>query len=143
MFLIDVNLLIHAVNRDSPDHSRALAWWQGLESASESVGLPWLALVAFVRLATNQKVLEKPLPLSDALHVMQRLLSQPNVVVLHLTSRRAAEFARLCQAANAFSNLLTDTHLAALGIEHVCELASGDSDFARFPELRWSNPLAS
>jgi len=39
-------------------------------------------------------------------------------------------------------SLTTDTHLAALAIEHQCELHSADGDFARFPGLRWHNSLA-
>ncbi|MEK6608622.1 MAG: hypothetical protein AABZ30_13260, partial [Myxococcota bacterium] len=39
--------------------------------------------------------------------------------------------------------LTTDTHLAALAIEHQCELHSNDADFHRFPGLRWRNPLAA
>jgi len=41
----------------------------------------------------------------------------------------------------AAGNLTTDTHLAALAIEHDCLLCSNDRDFARFPRLRWMNPL--
>jgi len=36
----------------------------------------------------------------------------------------------------------TDTHLAALAIEHQAELHSNDADLARFPGLRWRNPIA-
>ena len=35
----------------------------------------------------------------------------------------------------------TDAHLAALAVEHQAELCSTDADFARFPGLRWRNPL--
>jgi predicted nucleic acid-binding protein len=38
-------------------------------------------------------------------------------------------------------NLVPDAHLAALAIEHGLELCSTDTDFARFPEIRWRNPL--
>jgi predicted nucleic acid-binding protein len=38
-------------------------------------------------------------------------------------------------------NLTTDAHLAALAIEYRAELVSTDTDFARFPGLRWFNPL--
>ena len=39
-------------------------------------------------------------------------------------------------------NLTTDAHLAALAIEHGLEVCSNDSDFARFSEVRWTNPVA-
>ena len=39
--------------------------------------------------------------------------------------------------------LVADAYLAALAIEHGCELITTDSDFARFPGLRWRHPLAA
>ena len=39
------------------------------------------------------------------------------------------------------ANLVTDAHLAALASEHGCELISTDTDFSRFPGVRWKNPL--
>ena len=39
-------------------------------------------------------------------------------------------------------NLIPDAHLATLAIEHGLELYSADTDFARFTEVRWVNPLA-
>ena len=38
-------------------------------------------------------------------------------------------------------NFVMDAHLAALAIEHGLTLCSADSDFAKFPGLRWINPL--
>ena len=38
--------------------------------------------------------------------------------------------------------VVPDAHLAALAIEHGLTLCSADGDFARFPGLRWENPLA-
>ena len=40
------------------------------------------------------------------------------------------------------ANLVPDAHLAALSIEHGLLLCSADGDFARFPDLRWLNPLS-
>ncbi len=39
-------------------------------------------------------------------------------------------------------NLVSDAHMAALAIEHGLEIWSADTDFARFTEVRWRNPLA-
>ncbi len=41
----------------------------------------------------------------------------------------------------AQANLVPDAHLASLAIEHGLLLYSTDGDFARFPDLRWQNPL--
>nr|MBA2594952.1 VapC toxin family PIN domain ribonuclease [Gammaproteobacteria bacterium] len=40
-------------------------------------------------------------------------------------------------------NLVPDAHLAAIAIEHGLILCSTDGDFARFPSLRWQNPLSA
>jgi predicted nucleic acid-binding protein len=50
-------------------------------------------------------------------------------------------FQQMLTDGQAVANLVTDAHLAALAIEHGCTLASTDSDFARFPRLKWINPL--
>jgi len=38
-------------------------------------------------------------------------------------------------------NLVSDAALAALALEHGLAVVSADSDFARFGELRWLDPL--
>jgi len=35
-----------------------------------------------------------------------------------------------------------DAQLAALAVEHGLTLCSADTDFARFTDLRWANPLS-
>ena len=42
----------------------------------------------------------------------------------------------------AVGNLVSDAHIAALAIEHNCVLQTTDQDFARFPGLKWKNPIA-
>jgi len=39
-------------------------------------------------------------------------------------------------------NLISDAHLAALAIEHGLTVCSADTDFARFREIHWENPVA-
>jgi len=50
-------------------------------------------------------------------------------------------FKNLLIDGKASANLVSDAHLAALAIEYGCQLFSTDSDFSRFPKLRWRNPL--
>ena len=45
--------------------------------------------------------------------------------------------------ARVTSRMVPDAHLAALAIEHGLTLCSTDADFARFPGLRWHNPLSA
>ena len=58
------------------------------------------------------------------------------------TPRHAEILGALLSDRSIHSNLVRDAHLAALAIEHGFTLCSSDQDFARFPGLRWQNPLA-
>lgn len=142
MILPDVNLLVYAYNRHAPHHAPARQWWQALLRSSTPVRLPWAVVCGFVRLMTHPAVLAPPLAADRALVHVRAWLACPNVEVLDPGPRHLEIFEQLLRAAGAAGNLTTDAHLAAMAIEHQCELCSNDADFARFPGLRWSNPLA-
>jgi len=141
MILVDVNLLISATAAQAPNHLPAKTWLNALLQGDKEIGLPWAVLVGFVRIATNPRALTNPFTLDAALQQVGEWLALPGVRVLHPTPGHERYFAELCRASKATGNLVTDAHLAALAIEHDCELASNDADFARFPGLRWVNPL--
>lgn len=142
MRLVDLNLLLYAVNRDAVHHRRAKAWLETTLSAEESVGLPWVVVLGFLRVATHPRVLSRPLAPEAALSVVDGWLERPNVVALQAGDEHWGILRSLLAEAGTAGNLTTDAHLAALAIEHGCELCSSDSDFARFPDVRWVNPLA-
>lgn len=142
MRLIDLNLLLYAVNQDAVHHRRAKAWLEETLSERESVGLPWVVILGFLRVATHPRVLTRPLAPEAALSVVDGWLERPNVVKLHAGDEHWGILRSLLAEAGTAGNLTTDAHLAALAIEHGCELCSSDSDFARFPDVRWVNPLA-
>ncbi len=141
MVLVDVNVLISATTTQAPNHLQARTWLNGLLQGDEEVGLPWAVLVGFVRIATNPRALTNPFTLDAALRQVGEWLALPGVRVLNPTAGHERHFAEMCRASRARGNLVTDAHLAALAIEHDYELASNDADFARFPGLRWVNPL--
>lgn len=141
MELVDVNLLINAVHTASPDHGRARAWLDGKLQRREAIGLPWAVLVGFVRITTNPRITNHPFTLEQALAQVREWLALPGVAVLHPTGEHARHFAEQCLAAGATGNLVSDAHLAALAVEHGCELASNDADYGKFPGLHWINPL--
>ena len=142
MIVPDVNLLIHAYNTDSPDHSLARAWWEENLNLRRPIGLAWVALVGFIRLATNRAVLTRPLEVAAVLSVVRSWLEQPAVRILIPGERHGETLFRLLEEAGTAGNLTTDAHLAALAMEYRAEIASTDTDFARFRGLRWFNPLA-
>lgn len=142
MKLLDVNLLLYAVNSDSPKHGAARGWIEDVFSGEERVALSWPVLLGFLRLTTSPRVLQRPLLVDDALAIIDGWLALPSALVLLPGQEHWHILRSLLAETGSGGNLTTDAHLAALAIEHGAELCSTDSDFARFPKLRWLNPLA-
>ncbi len=141
MKLPDVNLLLHAADSTSPRHGPARAWVQETLSGAETVALAWTVMLAFLRLGTNPAVFEQPLGAGQALDLVDGWLERPCVTVVEPTERHSAVLRDLLLAVGTAGNLTSDAHLAALAIEHGALLCSCDSDFSRFPGLRWVDPL--
>lgn len=141
MIVPDVNLLLYAVISGFPQHSRALAWWEHTVNSPARVGLTQPALFGFLRIATSARILQSPLPVDEAVEYVHDWLAQPNVDLLvpGLSHLRIA--LDLLGEVGTAGNLTTDVQLAAYAIEHRGEVHSNDTDFARFPDLKWINPL--
>jgi toxin-antitoxin system PIN domain toxin len=140
--LVDANILLFAVNESAPEHSRAAAWLEDALNGNRRVGLPWESLTAFVRLATNPRAVPKPLAPADAWSFVEDWLAAPAAWVPVPTERHAAVLGDLVRRHRPVAKLVPDAHLAALAIEHGVEIISADTDFARFTEVRWRDPLA-
>lgn len=141
MRLVDLNILLYAVNADSPRHEPARKWLEQTIGGTETVALPWVVLLGFVRLVTNRRVFASPLSTEDALALVDGWLARPNVLPLVPGPGHWRLLRALLADSGAAGNLTTDAHLAALAIEHGCELCSTDADFARFAQLKWINPI--
>lgn len=141
MRLVDLNILLYGINADSPHHHAAKAWIEDTIGGAETVALPWIVILGFLRLATSRHIFAKPLAPDDAVAVVDGWLSRSNVVALYPGPDHWRILTSLVSAAGTAGNLTTDAHLAALAIEHSCELCSTDADFGRFPQLDWINPL--
>ena len=140
MILPDVNVLVHAHNSDSPVHERARQWWDGCLAGTEAVGLAWVTLLGFIRVTTNRKIVGRPLPVRDVLDRIGSWLQLPQV---HIPQPSDAHFAKLrenLERLGTAGNLTTDAHLATLAVERGYILYSTDTDFGRFPGLRWVDP---
>jgi toxin-antitoxin system PIN domain toxin len=141
MIVPDVNLLLYAVMTGFPQHARARRWWEDLLNGDGEVGLAAPALFGFIRVATNPRVFTKPLAVEDAIARADEWLERSQVRFL-LPGPKHLEIAfRLLRALGTGANLTTDVQLAALAIEFQSELHSNDTDFSRFPTLRWVDPL--
>lgn len=141
MKLPDVNLFLYAYDSRSPRHAAAREWLEQTLSGTETVGLTWVVLLAFIRLSTRALVVEQPLDVDSAIELVESWLEQPCVTMIHPTERHAGVLRELLAPLGTAGNLTTDAHLAALAIEHGALLCSCDADFSRFAGLRWVDPL--
>lgn len=141
MILVDANILLYAEDKKSPFHDKARIWWDAQLSGDYPVCLTWMVILAFLRLSTNRKVFETPLTSEQATKRVQSWMAQPCVRIVDPTSKHWEILQKLIVEGQAVANLISDAHLAALAIEHGCTLYSTDTDFSRFPSLKWKNPL--
>ncbi|MDC8446957.1 MAG: type II toxin-antitoxin system VapC family toxin [Nitrospira sp.] len=143
MILVDANLLIYAIDTSSPQHPAARRCIEQLFSSRADVGLAWIVILAFLRLTTHPAVMRHPLSTESALSYVDDWLNLPSVTLLAPGSGHWAIFRRLMKMAHPTGNLTSDAHLAALAIEHGCEIYSTDSDFNRFHGITHINPLVT
>ena len=143
MILVDANILVYAHVARFPQHQAARDWLDAQLSGGDPVGLPWPSLLAFLRIVTNPRVFERPEPIADAWRQAASWLAAGTSWVPSPGERHAEILGRLLSLPGVQGNLVPDAHLAALAIEHGLLLCSTDGDFARFPALRWRNPLAA
>src|SRR5436309_505447 len=142
MKIIDLNILLYAVNKYAHHHHALRQWWEEALAGEEPIGLCWLVLLGFLRLATNSKVFPKPLRLDEALEHVDAWLAHPNTKFVIETDEHWRILRDLLQATGTAGNLTSDAHLATLALEYGAVLSSCDADFSRFPNLRWQNPLS-
>lgn len=142
MTLVDANLLVYAVNLDSSEHARTASWLQDTLNAPERTAMPWESLTAFVRIVTNPRIVPRTLPSVEAWRHVEDWLAVPTVWIPGPTENHASVLGGLISKYRVSGNGIPDAHLAAIAIQHGLEVASADTDFARFTEIRWRNPLA-
>jgi predicted nucleic acid-binding protein len=80
---------------------------------------------------------------ATALRHVRTWLEQPSVRVVQPGPRHLDILGRFAEAGAITSAMVTDAHIAALAVENQSEVHSNDTDFGRFPGLRWTNPLAA
>ena len=139
MILVDANLLVYASAPKTPQHTAARDWLDECLNGTARVGLPWPSLLAFMRIVSNPRLFEHA-SLADAREQVRSWLSLPTTWVPSPTDAHAGILDELLAGESAH-RLVPDAHLAALALEHGLVLCSSDGDFARFPQLRWENPL--
>ena len=140
--LVDANILLYSVDETSPFHAQALAWLTAALNGPRRVGIPWMSLVAFIRIATNPRASRLPLTPEQAWQHVEAWLDAPACWIPSPGRGHREIFAGLIVAHDVRAGLVTDAVLVALCVEHGLEMVSADSDFARFSEVEWVNPVA-
>jgi uncharacterized protein len=143
MILLDANLLIYAHVSTFAEHEAARGWLDERLNGHVQVGLPWPTLLSFLRIVTNPRVFEKPESMADARAQVAAWLEAEPAWIPQPSDRHRTVLERYLSLPGMRADLVPDAHLAALAVEHGLVLCSTDGDFARFPDLRWENPLAS
>lgn len=142
MILVDANLLIYAYHPRSEHHAASRAWLEQVLAGPELVRFAWVTLWAFLRISTNPRIFERPLTTGEAEAAVSAWLAQPAAGILEPGERHWEILRRLLGEGQATGPLVTDAAIAAIAIEHGSVLCTTDRDFARFPALKWKNPLA-
>jgi toxin-antitoxin system PIN domain toxin len=143
VLLPDVNVLLYAHREDShPEHALYAEWVTRLATGQEPFALSVLALTGVIRIATNPRIFKPASTLDQALAFTGELVSRPTARLIGPGPRHWVLLTELCRQAGASAKLVADAAHAAVALEYGCTLVTTDSDFGRFPGLRWQHPFA-
>ncbi len=141
---IDTNVLVYAEISSSPHHQTARHLVESLAEGGVAWAIPWPCLYEYLRVVTHPRVYHPPVPPERAVADLGRILESPALILLKETDRHFEVLETVVSASGAAGNLIHDAHIAALCLEHgVSELITGDRDFARFHDLRITNPFVT
>jgi toxin-antitoxin system PIN domain toxin len=143
MELPDINVLIYAHREDAPQHHKCAAWLRGVARGAAPFALSSITLAGFLRIVTNPRIFRPATPMQLAVAFCRQLITRPAAVFVQPGENHWAIMIDLIERSNIQGAMVSDAYLAALAIEHACELVTTDGDFARFPGLHWRNPLAA
>jgi toxin-antitoxin system PIN domain toxin len=140
--VVDANVLLYAVNEDAKHHTSSRDWLDRALGGADTVGLSWLALLAFVRLSTKPELFSNPLEVDEALDQVHAWIAAPGAVIVSPGSTHVELLRKMLAGVGVAGNLVNDAHLAALALEHQAAVVSYDNDFSRFEGVRWHTPEA-
>jgi toxin-antitoxin system PIN domain toxin len=140
MKIVDVNVLIYAVNRAVADHEPVVRWWTAALNGQELIGLPWISISGLLRIVTNPRMTDSSLRIEEATELVDQWLARPNVQIVGERDGHWELFRGLLHATGAGGNRTTDAHLAALAMSRDATLVSCDSGFGAYRHLRWEDP---
>lgn len=141
MIVPDVNLLVYAYDSSSPHHDAAAEWWKGCMTGGEEIGLAAVVMFGFVRLSTNPRIFQNPFTIAEAASRVESWIARPQARIIDPSPHHVVDVLGLLMGSGTAGNLTTDAQIAALARQEKAVLHSNDTDFLRFPGLRWHNPL--
>ena len=92
--------------------------------------MPWVSLLAFVRLVTNPRVFESTEPVDRAWEQVTDWVGSPVSWIPLPTEDHAEVLGRMLTTSGVVADLVPDAHLAALAVEHGFKLCFADTDVA-------------
>lgn len=140
MKLVDANVLLYAVHDEAEHHGEAVHWLDAVLSSAETVILPWVSLLGFLRISTHPAAYERPQAVAEAFEVIDAWLGRPTVVTGEADRGHPRRLHDLLAATGRGGNLVNDAHLAALALQYDATVVTYDNDFGRFPGVRWQRP---
>jgi toxin-antitoxin system PIN domain toxin len=141
VILTDVNLLVYAHREEMELHAQSRQWLENLLAVGEPFGMANIVLSGFIRIVTHHKIFSPPSTMDQALEFAAAVRNRTDCVPIHPGDRHWRLFQEFCVLPGVKAGLVTDAYLAALAVEHGCEFATADGDFARFsPPLRLHRP---
>ncbi|MDQ3423397.1 MAG: type II toxin-antitoxin system VapC family toxin [Actinomycetota bacterium] len=143
MQLLDVNVVVAAHRRDHPHHAGVRPWFDRLVDGHEPFTVPTVVWDFFLRLVTHRRVFDVPTPLPEAFAFIDATCAQSHHLLTSPGSRHLTLLRRLCEEADAAGDLVPDAVIAAVALEHGCEVVTLDRDFARFSSVRHLRPPRS
>jgi toxin-antitoxin system PIN domain toxin len=143
VILLDVNVLVYACRKDASRHAEFRRWLLTVLGGTEPVGIASETLAAVVRIVTSDRIWKEPLRTADALAFCDAVRAAPATMLIEAGEGHWELFRAMCRDGDARGNLVADARLAALALEQGSVLMTTDRDFARFPRLRWRDPLSA
>lgn len=141
--VVDANILLYSVDVTSPFHAPADEWLTEALNGARRIGLPWMSLTAFVRIATNPRATRRPLSPAEAWEHVDGWIDAPASWIPQPGREHQSILRELVTRLDLRAGLVTDAVLAAMCIEYGQAIVSADSDFARFTDITWINPVAA
>lgn len=142
LYLPDSNILIYAKMAGVPEHVRALSWLTSTLNDSNSTVLVCETLIlSFLRICTNPKAFDPPLPFADAVKFTSDLLERDNVQIYRPNAEHFVEVSHFMKKHKTGGNLVMDIHLAVTAMNTGSILVTRDKYLLKIPYLKTLDPF--